>query len=219
MHLHYTDLWETVYSFLRNFENIKYDLYITVTDCSDNVINKILEKMPRANIQLVENRGRDILPFIKILKLITPLNYELICKIHSKKSKYRNDGNIIRNELLSSLLGSTNIIQNIIEEFKNKKIGLITAEKYLLSHTNHNMTYDQHLIKSVSSLLNINFYYFYFPAGSCFWFKPSALVNLTNINDHIFEFEEGYADGTTAHCIERLFCIIAKENGYISKGI
>lgn len=218
VHIHYTDIWEEIESYLSNIKIYGFDLYVTLTNTEHNIIEKIIEKYPSAYIKLVENRGRDIMPFIDIYHHVSSLNYKYICKIHSKKSTYRNDGALIRNELYDSLLGSKDIIQNIIQQFEDDEtIGLISNKKYLVDHTSHNLTYDRELIYELSRILNLTFKYSIFTAGSMFWFKPSALKNIDKIENSYFEIEKGWADGTVAHSVERLFCNLVEANGFQTK--
>lgn len=218
LHIHYTDVWEEIEQYLMNLE--MFDLYVTLTNTENNIIENIVKKYPNTNIKIVENRGRDVLPFINIYQEIEQFNYQFICKIHSKKSLYREDGNDIRGNLYSSLLGSKETIENILATFKsNEKLGLLANSDYLIKHTEHNMTYDKDIVKKLSKLLGFKFEYSYFPAGSMFWFRPEALKGIEKIANHYFEIEEGLADGTTAHGIERLFCILIESNSFFWEGV
>lgn len=220
LHIHFTDIWEDIHSYLKNLDSFGFDLYITLTNINNDIINKILKYYPEANIRMVDNRGRDILPFIDIYRDIKNFKYKAVCKIHSKKSQYRNDGKEIRNELYEGLLGNYNIINNILEIFKfEQKVGLITNSKYLINHTEHNMRYDKDIVDNLSELMTINFQYDIFPAGSMFWFNPKALNGIEKIQNNYFLPEEGLADGTVSHAVERLICNIVKSNGFSVQGI
>ena len=70
-----------------------FDLYISINhECSIDDVKKILSVYPEANIFMFENRGRDVLPFLKIFREIKKLDYDSICKIHTKKSVHINSG-------------------------------------------------------------------------------------------------------------------------------
>ncbi len=214
IHLYYEDLWPSIRSYLLNsFENHNFDLYISVTTLSGH--KKIITDFPNAYIDLVENRGRDILPFIRMLKIINNFGYVAICKIHSKRSIYRLDGDEIRNDIFNELIGSSNKVKEIFLRFKNNsKIGMVVPKKYLISHNDHNMLFDGNIVGSISKFLKLKFQYFVFPAGSMFWFSPKSLDMLLALDDTFFEIELGLVDGTSAHAIERLFCNIVKSSGY-----
>lgn len=214
LHAHYVEVLPEIGKYLSNsFGETPYDLFITLT--SFKSIDEVKALFPRANISLVENRGRDVLPFISVLREISNNGYHAVCKIHTKKSLYRDDGDKIRYDLYESLLKDSARFHEIISKFEsNERLGMIVPKKYLLSHSDHNMTFDHQRVDQLSKHLNISFNYDNFPAGSMFWFRPSALATIINLNDSLFEVESGLADGTTAHAVERLFCIIAKSNNY-----
>lgn len=220
LHVHYTDVWDDILSYMSNLSSFGFDLYVTVTNTDFKIIENIKSSFPSAQIRLVENRGRDILPFIEMYDFIKSFDYKYICKIHSKKSSYRDDGDLIRNELYNSFLGSEDIITKIINYFESdKELGIVCNDKYLVEHTEHNMTYNKKTISKLAGILNLSFKYSSFPAGSMFWFRPSALEGIEKINSQYFDVEQGLADGTTAHGVERLFNLIVEKNGLSVKRI
>ncbi|EKT4458615.1 glycoside hydrolase family 99-like domain-containing protein [Pseudomonas putida] len=213
LHLHYPEVWPELRSHFKKLTKIGFDLYVTVTD--PKLIKLVKDDFSYARIKLVENRGRDILPFIETLRAIHGFNYSAICKIHSKRSAYRDDGDQLRNELYESLLGSTASIKKIISQFTDDPLqGLLVPEKYLIKHTPHNMTYDTEIVQSLANIMNIDFKYSTFPAGSMFWFRQASLSRILYLGTSNFDVEEGLADGTNAHGIERMFCLIAEGIGY-----
>lgn len=219
LHIHYTDLWEDIKKYLNNLDYFGFDLFITLTNIDNNIVENIVKDYPDANLTLVENRGRDILPFIDTYKKIKNLKYKYVCKIHSKKSVYRDDGDNIRDELYESLLGSHTVIQRIIDVLRDENdCGLLISQKYLVAHSEKNMKYTQKIANDLSRLLGFNFEYFSFPAGSMFWFKPEAFSGIEKIESKFFQPEEGLADGTVAHGVERLFCSIVENNNFKIKG-
>ena len=213
-HVHYEELWPNISEYLLNsFNKNEFDFYVSVTSLA--IARKVLEDFPDANIELVENRGRDILPFINMLKAIQGLGYVAVCKIHSKRSIYRNDGDEIRNEIYSALMGSKEQVATILSKFRNNpKLGMVAAQNYLIKHNDHNMTFDKEGVSKISKLLKVDFKYDIFPAGSMFWFAPNSLAPLLSINDNMFEIESGLADGTNAHAVERMFCVLVKNQNY-----
>jgi len=214
LHIHYTEVWSDIAKYLSNLDSFGFDLFVTITNTNNNIIENIRSTYPNADITLVENRGRDIRPFIGTYKKIKDLGYAAVCKVHSKKSMYREDGDKIRDEIFDGLLGSKEKVKGILELFNEKNnVGLVTLSKYLMPHTDKNMTYDREIVHALAELLDIDFEYSVFPAGSMFWFKPHALSGLEKIEEHYFEPEEGLADGTLAHAIERIIiCLLSANN-------
>lgn len=213
LHLHYGELWSEIKCALENFGNIPFDLYVTITDTS--TVSKIRRDFPQAYIRIAENRGRDVLPFISILRDIHGFDYKAICKIHSKKSTYRPDGNGLRTLLIDRLLTSEASIDDIVMRFnQDERLGLVVPAHALIKHNSHNMTFDAVLVAELAEVMNIEFSHDVFPAGSMFWFRQSALSRLLLLDESHFELERGLADGTVPHAVERLFCTAAKSIGY-----
>jgi lipopolysaccharide biosynthesis protein len=214
LHLHYDQLWPNIRDYLiDSFSDHGFDLYVSVT--SSTATQKVLKDFPYAYIELVENRGRDILPFIHMLEVIKNFGYPAVCKIHSKRSVYRNDGDNIRDEIFDALMGSKEQVEEIFSRFKNNaQLGMVAPKNYLIEHNDHNMTFDKEMVHRIADHMQINFQYDIFPAGSMFWFSPKSLAPLLAIDDSFFEIESGLADGTCAHAVERMFCQIVKDCNY-----
>lgn len=217
LHLHYHDLWDSLAQDLTTLkQTLPFDLYVSVTFLDNNLVFLIRSIFPEAYIALEENRGRDILPFLNILSKIENLNYTKICKIHSKKSEYREDGDQIRQNLFDKLLKGTDILEAF---FASPSVGILAARSSLIPHSDKNMLYNQESIDQLCDLLKIKMKKSTFPAGSMFWFKPEALKGLTQIPPNLFEPEEGLTDGTVAHAVERVICLLAQKNGFKIQGI
>ncbi|HGY9638930.1 TPA: glycoside hydrolase family 99-like domain-containing protein [Pseudomonas putida] len=213
VHLHYPEVLDCLKTNLDILQGLGCDFYFTVT--SKQLASRLREIYQDADIYLVENRGRDILPFIKVLSEIQSLNYESICKLHGKQSSYRSDGDEIRDELVSSLAGSKATVAEIVNRFKSEpRLGLVAPEKYLIDHTDWNMKYNHEDVANASRLLEIEFKRGNFPAGSMYWFRPKALASLAAIIPAYFDVERGLSDGTLPHAIERLICQVVKNSGY-----
>ncbi|MDA8230316.1 MAG: glycoside hydrolase family 99-like domain-containing protein [Magnetospirillum sp.] len=213
IHAHYSEVVPSLVKHLHVLESLGFDLYITSS--SADILDKFIECYPGANVRLVENRGRDILPFLNIYRDIIDFGYKAVCKVHTKRSLYRADGDQIRDEQYQALLGGEEIIKRNIELFNNDDaIGMLVPEKYLISHTDHNMTYDHGIVSEMALKLGLKFEYSKFPAGSMFWFRPASLSSLLKLGAHDFSLESGLADGTTAHAVERLFAVAAKSSGF-----
>lgn len=218
IHLYYIDMLEEIFLESKNYINL-FDVYISISpDISLNEIEKIINYFPKANIFLFENRGRDMLPFINILKYIQSLKYNTICKIHTKKSLHRKDGEKWGKELRESLFNSSSKIISMLKD--NKTAGFVAKENLLKNDLKGGI--NKKNTKELCKLLDIKFYDdFYFPAGAMFWIKASILTKLTNkkLQNKYFSLEDGSLDGKLEHAIERTIGILAKENNLIFKEV
>ena len=225
LHLYYLDLWDEIVSYLENIPE-PFDLYVSVKEgCDPSAIEKILEKYPTVHIRPVENRGRDIAPFLKVLAEIMPRGYRAVCKIHTKKSDHLKNGDGWRPEhgddwrgqLFKELLGSKKAVQEILAAFrKDPTLGMIGAHRDLM-HFKRAVGENQALVRELQSRLHLpqsNDFLFF--AGSMFWFRPESLVPILELNlaNEDFPMEAGQVDGTLAHAVERVVSLSAAKLNY-----
>ncbi|SDT01081.1 Lipopolysaccharide biosynthesis protein [Pseudomonas asplenii] len=213
VHLHYPDVWPGIQARLSSLSAVGCDLYVSVT--RQDLVDEVLEAFPEAFVALVENRGRDILPFLDMLALIADLGYIVVCKIHGKKSTYRTDGDKIRDEILGALIGESEDIRRCVSRFEtDQSLGMLVPKKYLLAHSKLNMKYNQAQVLALCEQLGIEYHPGVFPAGSMFWFRAEALKALGKVRDTDFSLESGLCDGTLPHAIERVLCLLVEASGY-----
>ena len=215
LHLFYSDLIEEFILYLKNIVE-PFDIYISTPFESDipKIINQFSRIAASVTVLLTENRGRDVLPFIKITKKYKLSNYKSIVKIHSKKSQYSNNGSEWRNETLKSLLGDTYTIRKIINALKDNGVGMVGPAKFYLTNPIYNgssIPKISEIIKSIpDKYKEIDFKLGFF-AGTMFWMSSAFCRVLEEINLDALEFEDekGQIDGTMAHAFERIFCCLA----------
>ena len=219
IHLYYIELWNEMVSNLRLLDE-KFDLYVNVNNnCDLNFLKQIKKEFPNITIFSYENRGRDILPFINILEYILPLDYRYCCKIHTKKSPHRVDGDQWRNHLIDSLLSTKERI-DIVKSYLNNNTGIVVAKGNIFSYNEwigSNATIVENFANNAKIRIPDDFY---FPAGSMFWFKPFIFKKLVeHIDKTKFIYEDEQIDGTKAHAIERIFGLLCVENNLTIKEI
>ena len=231
-HLFYEDLAKEAILKINNIP-VKYDLFITTTSLNKSkIIDNYAKIYSNANnyyIQIVENKGRDAIPFLEQIKKVYK-KYKYICHIHSKKSKHNSDiATLWKNYLFDNLLGSQDIISEILSDFESfEKLGFIFPENffYILSDDNDkreplNKIHVNYLLEKMfpnqlykaGDLLD-------FPHGNMFWAKISAIYQIfeINIKDKVPN-ENGQVDCTIMHGIERIWLYLVKINGYYYKKI
>jgi lipopolysaccharide biosynthesis protein len=169
-----------------------------------------------------ENRGRDVKPFLEMLKVAKHLGYEIGFKVHGKKSPHRSDGSQLRNRLMYSLMGSPDTFDKNVDRLSKQNIGMLvprgsmvdlSVEKY---HAG-NIIWLDHILKKLGFSEQIGQYNFVFSAGTMFAFRFPALVDFLDdkvFSSDKFESEEGQLDGTFAHAVERVLVFVATRRGY-----
>jgi O-antigen biosynthesis protein len=229
-HLYYLDLAD---EFIAYFSNIPppYDLYITTTskDKEVSIRKHFTGKLPGIKTIVIafENRGRDIYPFISLLKTHLQV-YDVVCKVHSKKSNHNTILPDWRKYLLDNLLGDPLIIKKILSEFiTNQQLGMVwpLAHPYFVNNGSDKswgtqMNRKKNHTSAVEHFPELQLGNFdqniSFPVGSMFWFRPETLNLLVQKEISIVDFEEEsrQLDGTLAHSLERIFGIISTSVGY-----
>ena len=229
VHLFYEDLIPDIINKVNNIP-VKYDLYITTTSQSiSKKLKKFIKKHSNTNyyeILIIENKGRDILPFLAQMKNKYK-KYKYISHIHSKKSQNAPQiGFIWRNYLYDNLFGDTNIISEILYDFeKDRKLGFIFPETFfaIIKH------FFRLTNKTIEWMNFISTKYFpgyergelvNFPAGNMFWAKIKAIYQVFDIDlKEYYPSEDGQINDTIMHGIERIWLYLVKLNRYKYKVI
>jgi GT2 family glycosyltransferase len=218
IHLYYADLWSELYDYLKQID-VKYDLFITLPQHADEaIVKRILSDMPHAHLYRVENRGRDVLPFLLVMRHIGWDRYDYICKLHTKKTGESPLGSVWRKLLYFDLIGSDETVRKIVESFDNNPdIGMVTGKNTILD----SRLYDYGNTTKIDRLIDEAGYLFQdsyvFAGGTMFWMRTSLLepvMRLFEAGKLEFEEEKGQKDNTIAHALERFFGIVCKVEGY-----
>ena len=216
LHLFYMDIWDEVQGYLKHITE-PYDLFVTVPDTyTDKALKTLFDLAPDMHLYMVENRGRDVLPFLQVMRIIPEDSYAYICKLHTKKTGDSPLGNVWRKLLYFDLLGSAQMVSKIIELFEeNEDIGIITGRNVILDSQRYAYGND-YKIDYLAEKMNVLYSdHYFFPAGTMFWIRTSLLkplVELFKEGSLEFEEEKGQKDDTLAHAIERFFGILAQDN-------
>ncbi len=213
VHLYYPDLWPDIKAKLRHI-NMPFDLFVSVQEQHKDVtLYRVSNYHKTTNIMAMPNRGRDVLPFLLLAKRISEeKQYKYLLKLHTKKSKHRDDGHEWMDSLLTELIPSD--ISGIVSTLKEPSTGIIgpashvvSLSKYMGANRDRVGTILESITdkKMVSKMLKIPKRYPYF-GGTMFWCRVDFLVPLLNsgIKPSDFETEKGQVDGTAAHAIERV---------------
>jgi lipopolysaccharide biosynthesis protein len=215
LHLFYENMAKEFARYLDAFANV--DVYLTVPrDVSIATAHDIAAKFPGAYIQEVENRGRDMLPFLTILDVVRRGNHEFVCKLHTKRSPHIDDGSAWREELVGSLLSPA--ARKMLDAVgRAPEVGILASKGALASLSDEPVRrHSEERIRLFAARLGtkVNFDE-PFVAGSMFWFRPEAMKSLIGlVSEEDFEPELGQIDGTLAHALERMTVIAARRAGF-----
>ena len=102
--IYYEETWVDIAQALSSLEE-PFDLIVTTTaDKEAKVSALVMADFSDAEVYVVENKGRDIRPFLSVLPLLIERKYQAVLKLHSKKSLHRGDGDLWRKTLIAQLL-------------------------------------------------------------------------------------------------------------------
>ena len=229
IHLFYKDLINDVINKTNNIP-VKFDLYISITSPEiQKDLEKYINNFSRSNyyeILIVENKGRDILPFLRQMKNKLRL-YKYLCHIHTKKSLTAPEIGILwRNYLYDNLLGSVNTVSEILFDFEiNPKLGFLFPETFYKIIKQFYLLTDR--TKGWMDFLASKLFPGYkigelsnFPAGNMFWAKVEAISQIFGYNfDIYFPNEDDQTNNTIMHGIERIWLYLVKFNKFYYKEI
>ena len=222
-HIYYEDVVEGILSeYLYPIRNDIDALITTSESISIETVEKLKNHLPNLHISTSENRGRDIRPFLQIYPFIFEKHYEICCKIHTKKSIHRIDGESLRRHALDSLLKCN--IDEIVQQFsQDEELGMIVPPDTFLYLSENSDWYDNNrpwldeLLTRMGARDQIGKYQFDFPAGSMYWFRVASLTKLLDrqfIDLDEFEPEAGQLDGALQHSVERIISLLVRKAGY-----
>ena len=168
------------------------------------------------------NRGRDVRPFLFVLRKLRELGYKLGCKLHTKRSPQLETGDQWRDSMIGSLLGGGDAIAVAERRFASREsLGLLVPAGSLIDlgieEVNAgNRVWLDRLLPKIGCADLIGSYRTRFPAGSMYWFRVESLAGLDDLvlAEDAFELEAGQLDGTLAHAVERLVVLYASIRGY-----
>jgi hypothetical protein len=227
LHLFYLELWNEFAEALSAMPEM-YDLYVTVPIGLAWSFSEAIRTLPvNVFILPVANCGRDVLPFFVVHSRYDLTRYEVICKLHSKRSLHvtRNkqtplnvtDGEDWRSKLKDGLLGTPAQIVTILSEFRaSPRVGMICPAGFIqpLAVGTAGSLYRWRELIAQMQLDAPNAAYF--AAGTMFWARISAIRALLDLRltDADFESERGQLDYTLHHALERMFGLTVAASGY-----
>lgn len=224
-HVYFIDLLDDIINSINNIP-VKYDLYITTTsEENKKIIEEKVKLYTKANnfeILVMDNKGRDVLPFLNQIKKVYK-KYKYLCHIHSKKTNQNpNLGNNWRKYLYKNILGNEEIISEILFNFESiDNLGIIYPDNfypitnYTIGINNDNIRLTNYLLNKIFPLHKIGKETGYFPAGNMFWARIDAIHQIFEIDiEDDVPIERKQIDSTIIHAVERIWVYLAKLNGY-----
>lgn len=218
IHLYYIDLLDELVVYLSNLI-LPYDLIVTTPFEQDvaSIYDTLSSGPETTTVIVTENRGRDIGPFVSTYRAGLLDAYRAVLKIHTKKSKYSDQGENWRRSILADLIGDSYVALRSIELLERDGIGLVGPAQHYLTNDRYwgangpALERICRLVMPGDHPVTLGFF-----GGSMFWFRPDALADLKALPESAlrFEPENGVQDGTLAHALERSFGLLARNRRF-----
>lgn len=133
VHVYYPESWPHIKDKLQQSLGDAFDLFITLPEHNTAFAKTITAEYPESVILITPNRGRDILPFLRVAERLQTLGYMHLLKLHTKKSTHRTDGADWFNDLLSNLLPrNPKVLKALMATLNDKDTGIVgPADQYM----------------------------------------------------------------------------------------
>ena len=194
-------------------------LFVSCVEQGADQVLKLLRDTGREyGLYVLENHGRDVLPFLTILPDIEQQGFDVVAKVHTKRSDHRGDGNQWRTELCDAVIGLASVNKAIAALLNDPTIGMVGPARhfvpmttYLGSNRERLLSYSAMLGYTKEEVLELGFF-----AGTMFIARVAAIRQITRlgITPQAFESEKSQIDGTLAHVLERVISVCVYASGY-----
>lgn len=224
LHLYYTESWPLFAEKLSALQGHPYDLFITLPEHNVGFAPEIYKLFPRAYVVVTPNRGRDVLPFLRVLPVLVENGYQYVLKLHTKKSTHRTDGSEWLGEMIDGLLPQkSRVVNALYETLKDPATGVVGPSGQYVSLSVNFEANGMHMTNILKRLYGKKVSYDVlqlerskhgFFAGTMFWARLDAIAPILKypLKTSRFESEKGQIDATLAHAIERVLCLIPQVN-------
>lgn len=218
IHVWYPDLLEEMITTLRG-TGLAFRIILTVPTERELAVRKEASRLALdAEIVVAPNRGRDILPFLRVATRLLDEGEDVVLKLHTKRSTHRDDGSAWRTELLERLAAPerASTVMNAFQ--RNQSLGIVAPEGHVQPLSFYwgmnaaNVAY----LCALMGIQQPRTEKDTFVAGSMFWCRLTALTSLIDapLSDAEFDPEKGQVDGTLAHAVERVVSLAATGAGF-----
>ena len=197
------------------------DLYVSTPIAQLPQTALFLRRLGWKRVKLfgVENRGRDIAPFLlQLLPEVIAHGHQFFVKVHTKKSPHLAEGGAWADHLIQSLLmpEALKICQGVL--MGEDSVGVVSPAGTLVPLSLH-LDRNHPFVKSYQAdygldgcwMLDQNYV-----AGSMMAGRLQAIAPWQHLISSLcqFEREQGQTDGTVAHGLERVLCLDLQRRGW-----
>lgn len=225
LHLYYVDVLDELLNAVAQLPAPK--LFVSTPHEIAPIEAAVQARFPDATVWHCPNQGKDIGPFIDAIHRFNLPQYDLVFKLHSKKSHNAasymqvirdlfgqdiKDGDDWRRKLITPLAGSPAQVQAILNKLAAQpQIGMIGAEQFLCTAPDA----DTAAYNAVCERLGIAQQPLFF-GGTIFWIRGAVLQRFIDANFTLDDFSpahQGAVENTLEHQLERVFGALVQSEG------
>lgn len=229
LHVHYTELLGELLDAVAQIPQ-DVELFVTTTQQPDTIAAQVHQRFPQARVWRTPNQGKDIGPFIDALQRYRLDRYDLVLKLHGKKSQNQPsylaairglfgediaDGDDWRRKLIAPIAGSPQRVRQIWQAFADDPaLGMVGAARFICQAPDADPVAYAALCDRLGVSHEIRFF-----GGTMFWVRGSALARFLDAGFSMEDFNPAKAanvEGTLEHGCERVFgAVAAGADGYL----
>lgn len=207
-HVFYLDLVDEIAATVARCGNVDGVVVTYVRSDALDTLRVAFERhsLNHVNFVLVENRGRDFLPFMTTIQLGFLDNADFVLKIHTKKSLHleSSQGRHWRQSLLFGLVPSTRQVANLITDMSSRSdVAWACPDEWIAG--NESWGRNKANVRRLLARLNLRRpRRLIFPAGSMFWMSNELIQAFKELNVTADDFVgDEELDGSLGHSLER----------------
>lgn len=221
-HIFYPELWPELKKHLLNICPYEFDLFVTMVENHSEIASDILETFSKPHIEIVENKGYDVAPFIHVLQSVHLDDYSLVVKIHTKRDMPIGSligtidvgGNRWRKYALS-FLKTSKTFDKCVKAFEHKQaLGMVSNARLILTKDTNPLSASRATslmkrFKIAKAFRNT------FVAGTMFVVRASIMKPLQDFDVNISDDpDDTHQEMGMTHAMERLFGAMVWAQGY-----
>ena len=132
VHAFYHDIFADILARLDRF-TVRFTLFVSYPNAESEKVKALLEsKSYRVIAREVENKGRDIAPFLEIVPRVIEDDFDFILKLHTKKSPHYSKVVKWREDLYDYLTDEDQLQRNLKLMETDPTIGIIGHPDYII---------------------------------------------------------------------------------------
>lgn len=218
IHAWYPDVLDSMLDLLER-DGRCWRLVVTTAPEREAEVRRVLQRHASpAELHVFDNRGRDILPFLRVAGRLLDRGEDVVLKLHTKRSPHRRDGERWRDEMVQALVHPTRSDPIAAMFEQDPGLGMVAPEGHMLPLASY-MGANLDAIGRITARSGLDRPQLddpHFLSGSMGWLRLPALRPLLDLDlaEDEFEPERGQVDGTLAHALERTLSLVMAAQGY-----